>query len=163
MQAVIWTALIVVGLIGIYAVVQYQVRPAIQEGMKNADREDSNIKKIIEFINYLIVHSDPTPDNSGDYTSDVGVDMITTFLKTLPTKQRLHPRLAPYLELLQFTTDTEENDAIITNLKKLIVDLAEKESAKLETKKLKALAKASVEDMEETELEETDPEDAQGE
>ena len=153
MHHLVWFGLLGIALLFFAVLFYYMVRPAIQEGMKNADREDSNIKKNIEFINYLIIHSDPTPDNSGDYTSDVGVDMITTFLKTLPTKQRLHSKLAPYLDLLQFTTDTEENDVIITNLKKLIVELTEKESAKMESKKLAELAKASVEGIEEVEEE----------
>lgn len=127
------------------------ISPKIQEGMETSDKHETTLKKNIEFLNYLIVHSDPTPDNSGDYTSDVGVDMITNFLKTLPTKQRLHPRLTPYLDLLQFTTETAENDVTITNLKKLIVELAEKEESKLESKKLSDAAKVSTMALDEEE------------
>jgi hypothetical protein len=133
---------------------QYIIAPTVKEGLETADKQDSALKKNIEFLNYLIVHSDPTPDNSGDYTSDVGVDMITNFLKTLPTKQRLHPKLGPYLDLLQFTTETAENDVTITNLKKLIVDLAEKEESKLESKKLAEAAKVSTSDMDDLDEEE---------
>lgn len=129
-----------------YASVQW-IKQAFYEGLENNTRTETNIKRNIEFLNYLIVHSDPTPDNSGDYTSDVGVDMINQFIKTLPTDQRLHPKMTPYMDVMQHTIDTEENDELILSLKKLILDIHDKEQARLETAKLSEIAKETTENI----------------
>jgi hypothetical protein len=128
----------------------FSLNTNVKEGMSAQPnkKEKEQMKKHLEFLNYLIVHSDPTPDGSGDYTSDTGVDMIQTYLKTLPANQRLHPMLAPYLELLRYTTETEENDKVMTDLKKLILDLSEKEEERLSAKQLAASAKKLTEGVE---------------
>lgn len=124
-------------------------KDVLQEGLENQNRNDITVKRNIEFLHHLITRSDPTPDNTGDYTSDVGVKMINQFIKTMTTEQRLHPDMEPYMEKLQHTEDTEENDALILELKKLIVELHDKQQERLKPVNLEEISKELRETAEE--------------
>lgn len=129
--------IVVIGILGYLNYIRWGEK--IKEGMT----QDKKIDSHLTYLQNLIARSDPTPDNSGDYTSDIGVQLLRTYIVTIPSSLYDNERLSPYITQIMSVTenDAETNDKLILDLKEIMKEEETKEKAKTSKEALLELMK----------------------